>query len=682
MYVKELAQSSRGTLAATLTNFVSHAAEEVSDVRAMLNQSMRMIQQLQIEKANSVKLAEHELCEQQQMLREKQEAAEKMAVELAIFRGEVETLNEKMKFEKRLTQSALNNCQVTKTKMTNQTQKLEAKVRKLERENRELFESSMLLKSKANNDVTPVAELEFELERSRKKMQAEMTSKSVIAKELSDTKSILKKTWKSKQKLQLIIERKNKHEVHFERKITVKENARRELLRQLNESQALLKQQESYYERLVGDAEERAELADQRLKDEESKYADRLVELEQKSRARDSKQIEKQLEAFSVQLREQLAASQTAYTDLQKRVKSDYISIHEHHRQVNKLESIFQEEEKKREKARAEEVVELTERIYKKQQALEVDAKIKLDAEIEDIKDDVHRDSSKMQREIDLMRSKLDLVQTEKQALSMRLHERTQDMAALQKALDEEKRKADRLESDATLADQAVWRLSTYVQNGQVLLNQEGAKTKSRMEEVAEMKRKNNELKEQLDNSRLEIEKVIISQQLAHKRQEDKTSAAHHLETALDESRAKADQFRFERDSVRQDLMQLQKKSKESIRLLNGKISEQKLRLIQAKTIGEEFAVKLRESRHVLKEQKMHVADYKGKVESLKDQIADYRELTERLTVEVRDLRHRESIEKAKRQPSLRYTSSSPHRLTEAYKEVEPTKPDWDGRYL
>ena len=113
------------------------------------------------------------------------------------------------------------------------------------------------------------------------------------------------------------------------------------------------------------------------------------------------------LEEFSIQLKEQLEASETAYEELKDRVERHYMTKHEHKSKMNKLKLEHEKERKETEMKRMDTVAIITEEYETKKKIIEADARIKIDAEVGEIEDEVKRNDIHVQNEINMLKNKL-----------------------------------------------------------------------------------------------------------------------------------------------------------------------------------------------------------------------------------------------------------------------------------
>ena len=75
---------------------------------------------------------------------------------------------------------------------------------------------------------------------------------------------------------------------------------------------------------------------DERIKAMEKSHQDLIVQFQNKLRKQELRDITSHLEDFSVQLRDQLEASELAYRELKERVETEYITRHEHKSKIHK----------------------------------------------------------------------------------------------------------------------------------------------------------------------------------------------------------------------------------------------------------------------------------------------------------------------------------------------------------
>ena len=87
---------------------------------------------------------------------------------------------------------------------------------------------------------------------------------------------------------------------------------------------------------------------DERIKTMEKSHQDLIVEFQNKLRKKEMRDITLHLEEFSVQLKEQLEAKESAYEELKDRVEKHYMTKHEHKSKMNKLKLNMSKNVKKR----------------------------------------------------------------------------------------------------------------------------------------------------------------------------------------------------------------------------------------------------------------------------------------------------------------------------------------------
>ena len=222
----------------------------------------------------------------------------------------------------------------------------------------------------------------------------------------------------------------------------------------------------------------------------------------------------------------------------------------------------------------------------------------------------------------------------------------------------EERKQTARLQDKISSADQSAWRLKATVDSSQVMRNKQSKTEQTLKGTIVQLERKNDFLKNRLNETRLELDKLVHVQSLANTRQKDKDVAAKFLESSITDMAQETFKVKAERDDIEDRFSKFQTSAEERVAILQNQILTLKDKLDTAKQIGEEFANKLRHSRELYKKEAEAVIDLKTRNQQLKTHCLSFRDLSERLAKEIKRLNHEINMERARRQPTLRHATT------------------------
>ena len=254
----------------------------------------------------------------------------------------------------------------------------------------------------------------------------------------------------------------------------------------------------------------------------EKSHQDLIVQFQNKLRKQELRDITSHLEDFSVQLRDQLEASELAYRELKERVETEYITRHEHKSKIHKLKLEHEKERKETEMKRMDAVAVVTKEYETQKKIIEADARIKIDASLGEIEDEVKRNEVHVQNEMNMLKSKLSQSITDKDKLRRELKDRYHDLDLIRASLAEERKKTARLEDKLNSSDQTAWRLKATIDSSQIMRNKQSKAEQILKGTIVQLEQKNEFLKSKLSETRLELDKLVHVQKLANTRQKDK----------------------------------------------------------------------------------------------------------------------------------------------------------------
>eukprot|EP00945_MAST-04E_sp_MAST-4E-sp1_P006003 g6003.t1 len=687
LHVKELAESF-STQGSFLNNVVRKAAQEVSVTKSQLHSSQN---QLQKSHKKVEQLLEETAAIKEQALRDKikyekqaqctvedlRGHLEKSNVSLAVSQGEIKRLRVKLSEEKTLLKSAMTTAELQSNRKDEMVQSLQSKCKKYKQENQKLIEYANSMKKK-NSDIQsslqPISELEFQATQLHNKVQSEMSNTRAAQSELLETKRTLKRVWKTKQRMEKTNKKQELHLARIRKQHAMKEyqlRADKEFLSsELQNARIELDKYSVELERSAAEKEEAQRACEslevknaERIANIEESHKEQLLRQQQLTRVHSSHNMEVQHAAFIAQLEKQLeaqrASDQIALKTLEKKVNTDYISKHEHHRRLNKLQALFKEKEKRLEKEKSSEILSVMQKFAKEQKMSDISSKMQLQSNIDNNKDELQRDREKLNSKMNLMSAKMELLRSERLKMTTKLSERTKDVEVVQQLLLKEKEKCSALEQSTKVSDNAAWRMKSCVENNEILLNGKIAELKASQTQCKLLQQENMSLKDKIGKNLVNFDKIINAQKLSRARQEDKETASQHLSESLSSLSKRYDTLRREKDKLLNELQILTHMSEEKEKALEGKVRDLKKRLEKAKSIGENFGNQLKESRDKLKRAYVDVDNAIKKITNLKDQVRDYRELSERLGKNNKDLGHFLEVERSRIQPSLRFQNAS-----------------------
>ena len=277
---------------------------------------------------------------------------------------------------------------------------------------------------------------------------------------------------------------------------------------------------------------------------------------------------------------------------------------------------------------------------YETQKIIEADARIKIEASVGEIEDEVKRNEIHVENEMNMLKSKLSQSITDKDKLRRELKDRYHDLELIRAALAEERKQTARLQDKLSSADQSAWRLKATVDSSQVMRNKQSKTEQTLKGTIVQLERKNDFLKNRLNETRLELDKLVHVQSLANTRQKDKDVAAKFLESSITDMAQETFKVKAERDDIEDRFSKFQTSAEERVAILQNQILTLKDKLDTAKQIGEEFANKLRHSRELYKKEAEAVIDLKTRNQQLKTHCLSFRDLSERLAKEIKRLNH------------------------------------------
>ena len=124
---------------------------------------------------------------------------------------------------------------------------------------------------------------------------------------------------------------------------------------------------------------------------------------------------------------------------------------------------------------------------------------------------------------------------------------------------------------------------------------------------------------------------MVHVQKLANTRQKDKEAAAKFLEGSINDMAKESFKVKAERNDIEERFSKFQTASEERVAILQNQILTLKEKLDKAKSIAEEFASKLRQSRELYRKEAEVVTDLKTRNSQLKTHCMSFRDLSERL---------------------------------------------------
>jgi chromosome segregation ATPase len=641
---------------------VSKATEEVNRSRNSLRKTQGelniALQELESTKKVLTKIRvarEKEKVQVHRAHEDRKVELEALRVELVVAKEEIKRTSSQLYDEKQICRSALNNATDNKDKLVKEKFDYEKVKTRLKNDNEKLRLKVQSLQQELTLTEGPLTELEFDLRSSRSNLRKKNAEYALLHVQSKDAQKVLRRSIRENKKLNKFIakERKKYIKTLNEKDKTIAEH---ESITTILRTK--LEDTEKIVEGLRIQEEETLLRTDERIKAMEKSHQNLIVEFQNKLRKKEMRDITLHLEEFSIQLKEQLEASETAYEELKDRVERHYMTKHEHKSKMNKLKLEHEKERKETEMKRMDTVAIITEEYETKKKIIEADARIKIDAEVGEIEDEVKRNEIHVQNEINMLKSKLAQSTADQNKLRREVKDRYHDIDLIRATLAEERKKSSRLQDKINSADQSAWRLKATIDSTQVMRNKQSKIEQTLKGNIVQLERKNEFLKSRLNETRLELDKLVHVQSLANTRQKDKAAAAKFLESSITDMAQETYKVKAERNEIEDRFNKFQTSSEERIAILQNQILTLKDKLSTAKQIGEEFASKLRNTRELYKKEAEAVIDFKTRNQQLKTHCLSFRDLSERLGKEVKRLNHELNMERARRQPTLRHTTS------------------------
>ena len=218
-----------------------------------------------------------------------------------------------------------------------------------------------------------------------------MSNTRAAQSELLETKRTLKRVWKTKQRMEKTNKKQELHLARIRKQHAMKEyqlRADKEFLSsELQNARIELDKYSVELERSAAEKEEAQRACEslevknaERIANIEESHKEQLLRQQQLTRVHSSHNMEVQHAAFIAQLEKQLeaqrASDQIALKTLEKKVNTDYISKHEHHRRLNKLQALFKEKEKRLEKEKSSEILSVMQKFAKEQKMSDISSKM------------------------------------------------------------------------------------------------------------------------------------------------------------------------------------------------------------------------------------------------------------------------------------------------------------------
>eukprot|EP00944_MAST-04C_sp_MAST-4C-sp1_P012033 g12033.t1 len=579
---------------------------------------------------------------------------ETLRVELVVTKEELKKAKEDLYSESQISRSALANAKDNKDKLSKEIHQHDKIKRQLRSDNDRLRSRVYSLQQELSQVEGPLAELKFEVNSARNTIRKNKEVNRTLQSQLNETQKLLRRSVREHKKLNRFMKKERKsftHEVNQkDETIDRQGNTITTLTTKLEETDKTVNE-------LRMKEEETQLRTDERIKAMEKSHQDLIVQFQNKLRKQELRDITSHLEDFSVQLRDQLEASELAYRELKERVETEYITRHEHKSKIHKLKLEHEKERKETEMKRMDAVAVVTKEYETQKKIIEADARIKIDASLGEIEDEVKRNEEHVQNEMNMLKSKLSQSITDKDKLRRELKDRYHDLDLIRASLAEERKKTARLEDKLNSSDQTAWRLKATIDSSQIMRNKQSKAEQVLKGTIVQLEQKNDFLKSKLNETRLELDKLVHVQKLANTRQKDKEAAAKFLEGSINDMAKESFKVKAERDNIEERFSKFQTASEERVAILQNQILTLKEKLDKAKSIAEEFASKLRQSRELYRKEAEAVTDLKTRNSQLKTHCVSFRDLSERLAKEVKRVNHELNMERARRQPTLRRTT-------------------------
>ena len=579
---------------------------------------------------------------------------ETLRVELVVTKEELKRAKEDLYSESQISRSALANAKDNKDKLVKEMHQHDKIKRQLRSDNDRLRSRVYSLQQELSQVEGPLAELKFEVNSARNTIRKNKEVNRTLQSQLNETQKLLRRSVRENKKLNRFMKKERKNFTH---EVNQKDET---IDRQGNTITTLttkLEETEKTVNELQIKEEETQLRTDERIKAMEKSHQDLIVQFQNKLRKQELRDITSHLEDFSVQLRDQLEASELAYRELKERVETEYITRHEHKSKIHKLKLEHEKERKETEMKRMDAVAVVTKEYETQKKIIEADARIKIDASLGEIEDEVKRNEEHVQNEMNMLKSKLSQSITDKDKLRRELKDRYHDLDLIRASLAEERKKTARLEDKLNSSDQTAWRLKATIDSSQIMRNKQSKAEQILKGTIVQLEQKNEFLKSKLNETRLELDKLVHVQKLANTRQKDKEAAAKFLEGSINDMAKESFKVKAERDNIEERFSKFQTASEERVAILQNQILTLKEKLDKAKSIAEEFASKLRQSRELYRKEAEVVTDLKTRNSQLKTHCMSFRDLSERLAKEVKRVNHELNTERARRQPTLRRTT-------------------------
>ena len=231
-----------------------------------------------------------------------------------------------------------------------------------------------------------------------------------------------------------------------------------------------------------------------------------------------------------------------------------------------------EKERKETEMKRMDAVAVVTKEYETQKKIIEADARIKIDASLGEIEDEVKRNEEHVQNEMNMLKSKLSQSITDKYKLRRELKDRYNDLDLIRASFAEERKKTARLEDKLNSSDQTAWRLKATIDSSQIMRNKQSKAEQILKGTIVQLEQKNEFLKSKLSETRLELDKLVHVQKLANTRQKDKEAAAKFLEGSINDMAKESFKVKAERNDIEERFSKFQTASEERVAILQNQI--------------------------------------------------------------------------------------------------------------
>eukprot|EP00943_MAST-04B_sp_MAST-4B-sp1_P007018 g7018.t1 len=610
---------------------VSKATEEVNRSRNSLRKTQGelnvALQELESTKKVLTKIRvarEKEKVQVHRAHEDRKVELEALRVELVVAKEELKRTSSQLYEEKQICRSALNNATDNKDKLVKEKFDYEKVKTRLKNDNEKLRAKVQSLQQELTLTEGPLTELKFDLSSSRSNLRKKNEEYALLHAQSKDAQKVLRRSIRENKKLNKFIDKE-----------------RKKYIKTLNEKDKTIAEYENITTVLRTKLEDTEKIVEGlRIQEEET-----LLRTDERIKAMEKSH-------------QNLIVDETAYEELKDRVERHYMTKHEHKSKMNKLKLEHEKERKETEMKRMDTVAIITEEYETKKKIIEADARIKIDAEVGEIQDEVKRNDIHVQNEINMLKRKLAQSTEDQNKLRREVKDRYHDIELIRATLAEERKKSSQLQDKINAADQSAWRLKATIDSTQIMRNKQSKAEQILKGNIVQLERKNEFLKSRLNETRLELDKLVHVQSLANTRQKDKAAAAKFLESSITDMAQETYKVKAERNEIEDRFNKFQTSSEERIAILQNQILTLKDKLSTAKQIGEEFASKLRNARELYKKEAETVIDLKTRNQQLKTHCLSFRENSlANPFLQFADL-VLNLYERARRQPTLRHTTS------------------------